>query len=186
MNNRRAYEIPFVGLKPGIHYFEYKIDDKFFADYDKQDFDNCQVVIKVSLEKNASIMLLKFDITGTVDVICDRCANTIVKDLWDEFNMVIKMVENPDEMNEQEEDPDIFYIGHGESHLHLGDWIYEFVNLSIPSQRDCGEDELGKSKCNPDVLKKLAQMKADAIKASSSDIWKDLEKLKGLEESGLN
>ena len=38
-------------------------------------------------------------------------------DLWDEFNMVVKQVENPDEMNESEEDPDIFYISRTESHL---------------------------------------------------------------------
>ncbi|MGF7231796.1 YceD family protein [Arachidicoccus sp.] len=181
MNNHRAYEIAFVGLKPGVHTFDYKVSDKFFADYGQQDFDNCDVSIKLTLEKNASLLLLKFDIAGTVNVLCDRCANTIVKDLWDEFNMVVKMVENPDEMNNQEEDPDIYYIKYNESHLHIADWIYEFVNLSIPAQRNCGEDEQGGSKCNPEVLKKLDQMKADA-QASTHNVWKDLDKLKDLEE----
>ncbi|HTN36773.1 MAG TPA: hypothetical protein VL053_06835, partial [Arachidicoccus sp.] len=68
MNNRRAYEIAFVGLKPGVHNFEYKVEDVFFEDYGPQDFENCHAAVKVSLEKNTSLILLKFDVSGTVDV----------------------------------------------------------------------------------------------------------------------
>ncbi len=124
MNRRREFDIAFVGLKPGVHTFDYQVNDSFFADYGPQEFDNSQVTVKLALERNASLLLLKFDISGKVDVVCDRCANTITKELWDEFNMVVKMVENPGEMNEQEEDPDIFYISYNESHLHIADWIY--------------------------------------------------------------
>jgi len=38
MANRRQYEIAFVGLKPGVHEFNYEIKDKFFVDYGDQDF----------------------------------------------------------------------------------------------------------------------------------------------------
>lgn len=186
MNYRRAYEIAFVGLKPGVHEFEYKVDDTFFEHYGPQDFENCHAELKVKLEKTSSLILLKFDISGTVDVQCDRCANTITKELWDEFDVVVKMVEEPQQMNEQEEDPDIFYIGYQESHLHLADWIYEFVNLSIPNQRFCGENAEDTSKCNPEVLKKLDQMKAGAINSGASNVWKDLDKLKGFEENESN
>ena len=110
MGNRRQFDIAFVGLKPGIHEFNYEVDEKFFADYQQADFDNCRANIKLKLEKNTSFMMLKFEIGGSVNVICDRCGNTLNMDLWDEFNMVIKQVENPDEMNASEEDPDIFYI----------------------------------------------------------------------------
>jgi uncharacterized metal-binding protein YceD (DUF177 family) len=144
------------------------------------DFSNCRANVKVTLEKNTSLMLLKFDVSGKVDVVCDNCANTISKELWDEFNMVIKMVGNPDEMNEQEDDPDIFYIGYNESHLYLADWIYEFVTLSVPLQRNCGNERGGKQ-CNLEVLKKLEQMETEA-NSNANNIWKDLDKLKGLNE----
>ena len=29
-------------------------------------------------------------------------------DLWDEFKTLVKLVDNAEEMNEQEEDPDVF------------------------------------------------------------------------------
>ena len=73
MGNRREFDIAFVGLKPGFHHFEYQVDDKFFADYKETDFENCYATVKVTLEKNTSFMMLKFEIGGNVTVICDRC-----------------------------------------------------------------------------------------------------------------
>src|SRR5436190_19367790 len=139
MSRRRTFEIAFVGLKPGIHEFSYEIDDKFFAENEVTDFTNCHANIKLQLDKKTSFMLLKFEIGGKADVICDRCNNILAVDLWDEFNMVIKMVDNPEQMNEQEDDPDIYYISRTESHLNLNEWIYEFVCLSVPMQKTCSE-----------------------------------------------
>jgi len=180
MNNRRAFEIAFVGLKPGIHTFEYEIEEKFFAEYGEQDFTNCSAKVKLELDKKSGFMLLKFDVDGTVDVSCDRCGNPLTLSLWDEFNIVVKMVDEPEKMNEQEEDPDVYYISKGESHLHVADWIYEFINLTIPMQKNCGEDEIGGPQCNKEVLAKLKKME-DEVSKDSNPLWKGLEKFKDLE-----
>jgi uncharacterized metal-binding protein YceD (DUF177 family) len=177
MGNRREFEIAFVGLKPGIHEYHYEVDNKFFANYSQADFTNCQASIHLKLEKNTSFMMLKFEIGGSVNVICDRCGNTLNMDLWDEFNMVIKQVENPDEMNESEEDPDIFYISRTESHLQLADWIYEFVSLSIPMQRMCDEQEMGGPQCNKEILAMLKKMGSGVIE-NNHPLQKGLEKFK--------
>ena len=124
-----------MGLKPGIHTFDYQVDNKFFAHYGEQDFSNCKANINLQLEKNNAFMQLTFDIDGSVDVICDRCGSQLPMQLWDEFKVTVKMVEDPDMMNAQEEDPDVFYISKGESHLYVGDWVYEFINLSLPMQK---------------------------------------------------
>ncbi len=180
MNNRRAYEIAFVGLKPGIHEYCYEINDKFFQNYGDQDFTNCQANAKLLLDKKNGFMLLKFDIDGTADALCDRCGNSMTVRLWDEFNIVVKMADEPEKMNDQEDDPDVYYISKGESHLQVADWIYEFINLSIPSQKICADDAEGKSTCNEDVLNKLEQMKSEADKGAGS-IWKGLEQFKNLQ-----
>ena len=136
MGNRREFDIAFVGLKPGIHEFNYEVDDRFFVSYKETDFNDCHASVKLTLEKNTSFMLLKFEIGGSVNVVCDRCGNTLPMDLWDEFKLVIKQVENPEEMNQNEEDPDVFYISRTESHIHLADWIYEFVSVEYPKSAD--------------------------------------------------
>jgi len=180
MNNRRAFEIAFVGLKPGIHEFHYEIDDKFFAEYGDQDFTNCHAKVKLLFDKKNGFMMLKFDVDGTADVSCDRCGNTFNVRLWDEFNVVVKMVDEPGKMNDQEEDPDVYYISKTESHLSVADWIYEFINLSIPLQKLCADDAQGKSTCNEEVLDKLEQMKNEAEKGTNP-LWKGLEQFKNLQ-----
>ena len=181
MGKRNVFEIPFVGLKPGLHEFNYEVDDKFFAEKSTGEFTNCNAKVKLLLDKKPGFMLLKFEIGGQADVVCDRCSNTLTKDLWDEFNMVVKMVENPEEMNDKEEDPDIFYISRTESHLHLNDWIYEFVSLSVPMQKTCSEEEFGGPKCNKEVLEKLKAMGNEIESGSGANantIWKGLEQFK--------
>lgn len=180
MSQRREYEIAFVGLKPGMHVFEYRVEDKLFVPYGEQDFTNCIANIKLSLDKKNGFMQLKFDVDGTVDVICDKCGNTLPMQLWDEFNIIVKIVDEPEVMNEQEEDPDVYYISRGESHLHMADWIYEFINLSIPLQKMCKEEEMGGAKCNIEVLEKLRKMEEQAQKDSNT-VWKGLDRFKNLD-----
>jgi len=84
-------------------------------------------------------------------------------------------------MNEQEEDPDVYYISRGESHIDVKDWIYEFVNLSIPMQKTCEYENMDGPYCNPAAKEVLKNMKPDESHGSNP-IWKGLEKFKGLEE----
>jgi len=153
---RGEYDIAFVGLRPGIHNFEYPITEVFFEVYQREkDFENCNAVVKLTLDKKVGFMMLKFEVGGSVAVSCDRCGNPLPIDLWDEFNVIVKLVDDPETMNNQEEDPDVYYISKGESHLHVVDWIYEFINLSVPMQRMCAEDATGVAQCNPEVLEML-------------------------------
>lgn len=177
MANRHEYEIAFVGLKPGRHEYVYEINDKFFAEQQPQDFTDTHVTVKLILDKKASFLMLKFEIGGTVTLLCDLCGNTLEKSLWDDFEVLVKMVDNPDEMNTSEEDPDVYYISRTESHINVAGWIYEFINLSIPLQRTCGENSDGSSKCNQealDMLRKLNERNTE----NENPIWKDLDKFR--------
>ncbi len=178
MGKRKPFEIAFVGLKPGIHEFLYEIEDSFFDESIPREFEHCIAKVRLQLDKKTNFFLLKFEIGGKADVVCDRCSNILTKDLWDEFNMVVKLVDNPDEMNEKEEDPDINYISKTESHLYLNDWIYEFVSLSVPLQKMCSEQEFGGEKCNIAVLEKLRTMEVKDNGQNANTIWKGLDQFK--------
>jgi uncharacterized metal-binding protein YceD (DUF177 family) len=182
MAHRRDFEIAFVGLKPGVHKYSYEIADKFFVDFQQQDFRNCKANINLSLDKKTGFMLLKFEIGGSLEVTCDRCNNNLPLELWDEFNITVKMVEEPELMNNQEDDPDVYYIGRGESHIDVANWIYEFINLSIPMMKTCGFEKMDGPHCNKaamDMLKKLeSKEKSDK---NENPIWKGLEKFKDLD-----
>ncbi len=176
MNSKRAYEIAFVGLKQGDHLFEYELEESFFIEKGALIENGIKANVKVTVDKHTGFMMLKFITDGTSVLNCDRCGNELQVSLWDEFNLVIKLVENPTEMNESEEDPDIFYIARSESHIEISDWLYEFVILSIPTQNICKEDDNGVSLCNKEVLEKLEKMNKEVVVENT--IWKGLEKFK--------
>lgn len=178
MANKRAFEIAFVGLKAGTHEFEYEVDNKFFLEKGASDLNETTAKLKLILEKSTGFMQLRFEVGGRTEVTCDRCGNPLRLDLWDEFKVLVKLVENPEEMNAQEEDPDVFYISRNESHINISDWIYEFVALSIPMQRMCGPEEMGGPQCNKEVLKKLKEMETRHVDHNANALWKGLEKFK--------
>ncbi|MRG45676.1 DUF177 domain-containing protein [Chitinophaga sp. SYP-B3965] len=176
MKHLREFDIAFVGLTPGVHTFQYQITDSFFENYGQQDFSNCNATVKLQFDKKSNFFLLKFEVGGTATVICDRCGQPFELQLWDDFNQVVKLVENPEEMN-GDEDPDVTYIQRTESHLNVADFVYEFINLSLPMQRIHPDDANGKSGCDPKVLDMLNKMKEQG-EDKTNPIWKGLEKFR--------
>ena len=187
MGQNRTFEIPFVGLTAGEHEFEYHIEDKFFKDFGPQEFSNCDTKIKLKLDKHQGFMQLHFDVDGKVDTQCDRCGNPLTVQLWDEFKLIIKLVDDPNTMNSQEEDPDIYYIDHNESHFSVAAWIYEFITLSFPLQHICKENEKGESTCNQKALAELQKLMSAPLETRNEHLWKGLVKFKdGLKEEDAN
>ena len=92
------------------------------------------------------------------------------------------MAEEPEIMNDQEEDPDVYYIGRGESHIDVANWIYEFINLSIPMQKVCSFELMNGPHCNPAALDVLKKLEPEEKKAEENPIWKGLEKFKDLDK----
>ena len=182
MGHRRDFEIAFVGLKPGIHEYNYEINDRFFEVFQQQDFRHCKANVKLTLDKNNGFMLLKFEIGGTLEVTCDRCNSNLPLDLWDEFNMTIKIVEEPELMNGQEDDPDVYYISRSESHLDVANWIYEFINLSIPMQKSCNYEKMDGPHCNPSAKDVLKKLEPEDKEKKDNPIWKGLEQFKNLDK----
>lgn len=177
MSGRREYDIAFVGLKPGIHEYNYEVDETFFAEYPARDYSNVHAKVRMKLEKNTSFMILRFEVGGTVDVSCDRCGNPLNQQLWDDFEVLIKLADDPDKMNQEEEDPDVYYISRGESHINVEGYIYEFITLSIPTHRMCSPEEFGGPKCNQEVLEMLKKMN-DPDGDAKNPIWKGLDKFR--------
>ena len=184
MGHRRDYEIAFVGLKPGVHEYSYEITDRFFEVFQQQDFHHCKANVKLLLDKKNGFMLLRFEIGGALEVTCDRCNNNLPLELWDEFNITVKMVEDPEQMNGQEEDPDVYYISRGESHIDVANWIYEFINLSLPMQKTCGYEKMNGPYCNPAAMDVLRKLEPEDSEPKENPIWKDLEKFRNLDKQG--
>jgi Predicted metal-binding, possibly nucleic acid-binding protein len=175
MKSKRDYEIAFVGLKPGLHVFNYQIHDNFFEHVEQKDFESANVDVKLTFDKKNGLFLLHFDINGSVKIACDRCGDFFELQLWDEFDLVVKQVDDELVESKNETDAEVAYIARSQSTLDVSGWIYEFIILSIPMQRLHPDDENGNSTCNPDTIKYLNQQN----QSSSNALWSQLkDKLK--------
>mgnify|MGYP003597484457 CR=1 FL=1 len=161
MKHHREFEIAFVGLKPGEHEYRFQIDDTFFDNLfqegkiEKPEFHNSFVEVRMVLDKKSGTMLLRFFISGKATIPCDRCGDDFEITLWDEFELLVKTVDDDLVEKSNQEDAEVAYIGRSESLLDVSMWLFEFVTLCIPIQHVHGEDEHGNSLCNAEVLKYL-------------------------------
>ena len=171
MKNSREFEIAFVGIKPGLHQFNYSIEDSFFEKFENPGFTQSNIDVKLSLDKKSNAFILLFEINGKVTLPCDRCGDDFELNLWDEFDLMVKIIEDADVSKKSTEDAEVAYIGRSESVLDVSAWIYEFIVLSVPMQHIHPEDENGNSGCNPKALDILNQQKTEDIPS----IWKDLK-----------
>lgn len=176
MRPHREFEIAFVGLKSGEHEFHYDVDDTFFADFSEPDFKDSQLHVRLRLDKQSNFFLLNFEITGEVTVHCDRCWDPFTLPVWDEFDLVVRLVEDPSVV-EEDDDPNVAYLSRHESLLDVAGWVYEFCRLSIPMQRIHPDNGPGESGCNKAALKRLQDMNKQAARRDNP-IWKDLDKFK--------
>jgi uncharacterized metal-binding protein YceD (DUF177 family) len=182
----REFVIPFIGLKLGETSFKFEIEDKFFTYFEgSEPISGCNVEVEMVLDKRQSMMVLTFYVQGTIDAICDRCLNEIKQELLDEFTVYVKFHQDADSMEEQE---DIIFIQPNETHLDVAHLVYEFVNLSIPLQKGCQEEEIGGPQCNKVVLEKLGYYSEGKTEDPNNDDnnndedidqrWSALKKLK--------
>lgn len=176
MKHNREYEIAWQGLKPGVHKFQYEVDDKFISERnDDPDFKDLDAQVSLSFDKQSNFFLLHFDIDGSVTAACDRCGDDFKLRLWDEFDLLIKLT--GEETDEMTEDADVVYIPRSETVIDISRWVYEFVLLSIPLQRVHPDKADGSPGCNPQALKLLDQL-SERDETIKKDIWKGLEALK--------
>jgi uncharacterized metal-binding protein YceD (DUF177 family) len=97
--------------------------------------------------------------------------------------MTIKMVEDPELMNGQEDDPDMYYISQGDSHIDVANWIYEFISLSLPMQKTCEFETMDGPYCNGAALELLKKMEPEENKIKETRSGKDWRSLKTWNES---
>lgn len=174
MKHNREFEIAFVGLKPGEHEFKYTITDSFFEPFVKPEFNNAHIDVKLLLDKKQSTFLLKFYINGKVTIMCDRCGDDYEMTIWDEFELLVKVIDDAEVAKHAEDDAEVAYIGRSESILDVAPWIYEFIVLSVPIQHIHPDGADGKSTCNPIVLDFLSKQQQSE---TSHTLWEDLNKL---------
>ncbi len=147
----KEYTIPFVGLKQGLHQFEYQIDNTFFEHFEFDEFNAAAVKTELEFNKKTTMFELQFKATGTVNVNCDLTNEPFDLPIENELFLVVKFGNEYNDENEE-----ILILPHGEYEINIQQYIYELIVLAIPSKRVHPGVEDGTLKS--DILEKLDEL----------------------------
>ncbi|HKL39677.1 MAG TPA: DUF177 domain-containing protein [Cryomorphaceae bacterium] len=164
----KEYVIPVYGLKPGIHNYEFELNQSFFESFDSELLDNPNIRVELLLEKTSNMVILNFTASGTGEVPCDRCGDTIEIPLECTDRVIVKYgEEKPIDVD------DIIVLLPNEHELDVSQRIHEMLVLNMPLKlaHESLED------CDQDVIKRLSGNERN----EDNDIdprWEALRKLK--------
>ena len=175
MQTRKEYVIQFVGLSAGEHLYDFKVSDKFFEDLDYSEIKQGNINVHLNLLKQSTMMVLHFEISGTVKMDCDRCTEEFDLPIEGNYKLIVKVGGH----ESGDENDDIITIAANEHELDLSQYLYEYITLSLPIKRVHPNDAKGKITCNKKVLKKLEDFLIEEEKKEDTDPrWNDLKNIK--------
>ncbi len=175
MKQLKEYTIPFVGLKQGLHRFEYQIDNTFFEHFEYDEFNSSVVNVDLEFTKKSTLLELHFKTTGTINVNCDLTNEPFDLPIENELFLVVKFGDEYSEENEE-----LLIIPHGEYEVNVQQYIYESIVLAVPSKRVHPGVEDGS--LQSDMLKKLEELspKEKTVENNNEEIDPRWDKLKNL------
>ena len=173
MKSLKNYSIPYTGLALGKHTFEYDIKDAFFDEFEYSLVKKADMKCRVDLEKQETMMILDFHITGTIDATCDRCLAQYPQVVDIKEQQIAKFSDE-----EVAEDDEIISLGKSEHEIMLAGLIYEYINVAVPFILVC-DNEGNTQYCDKDMLAELSKLKENNEQTESIDPrWDALKKFK--------
>ena len=173
MGNLQKYRIVFQGLSEGVHEFDFDVDDAFFEKLDYSEIKKGDLKVNVVLLKKSTFLELDFDITGFVELVCDRCLDEFKQKIKYKGKLFVKFSEADEDLAE-----DVIILMPGEHELDISHYIYESISLSIPLKRVHPRDKKGNPTCDPEMLNRLKNYIIDEPAEKNVDSrWDDLKNL---------
>ena len=172
MKSLKNYSIPYTGLALGKHTFEYDIKDAFFDEFEYSLVKKADLKCRVELEKQETMLILNFHISGTIDATCDRCLAQYPQVVDIKEQQIAKFSDD-----EVAEDDEIIALKKHEHEIMLAGLIYEYINVAVPFILVC-DNEGNTQYCDKDMLAELSKLKGNNEQTESNDPrWDALKNL---------
>ena len=101
MKRSEKHILKFAGLKDGNHVFSYEINNRFFHHFNFNDFNKSSFKIDINLEKKATVLDLKINSKGLVNVDCSVSNEPFDYELNSKLDLIVKFGEFYDDSNEE-------------------------------------------------------------------------------------
>ena len=148
-NKGQEYIIDYKTLESGTYEFDYHIDKDFFAMFDEPMAQDGDANVHATMKVSSAGLSIRLDISGTLQVECDRCLETFDMPIDTSYDLVVKY---GDKTTPHDEADDVITIGADDDFLDLSQHIYEYVVLSLPARRVHPDLPDGQPGCDPEML----------------------------------
>jgi uncharacterized metal-binding protein YceD (DUF177 family) len=155
MKDLVPYDIRLKGLKDGVHFFDFTIENDFLSYFENSPDEKVTADVKLRLEKKPGLMVMEFFLTGNVFAPCDRCLVDINIPLSGAYKLLVKSIEQSEDF----ENEDVIVL-HPETPVwNCANVIYENILLAIPvvKRYDC------ETEVNPPCDKNMIRMISNGI-----------------------
>jgi uncharacterized metal-binding protein YceD (DUF177 family) len=167
----RDFAIPFTGLKDGKHEFDFKIDDTFFVHFAETEIHKGLLRATVQMEKGINFLELQINISGIVEVICDRCLESFNLPVDCSNNLYVRFGERSYEQSEE-----VVILATGESEINMAQYFYEYIHLALPYSKV--HSLIPGGTCNKGMLNRLNAAMPNRNNTGGTDPrWEQLKKL---------
>ncbi|MCR9170886.1 MAG: DUF177 domain-containing protein [bacterium] len=165
----RAFVIPFVGLKIGMHTFEFDITNAFFEQVEYSLIEKGNVHVTLNLEKKETMMVGDFTINGKVETSCDLCNDPVEVDIEGEYQLIFKFDDKPTD------DESLIIVYPEEFEIDIRENLLELISVSLPSRTIHPDGE-----CNEEMLELLNEYRINADDEDFDD--EDFEEAEDMDE----
>ena len=163
--------IKFSGLKEGIHLFNYELGNKFFKNFDYYDFLDAKLFAKLELEKQSTLLNLKFSFNGEIEVQCDVSMETFNLELETDHAVVVKFKDDIISTDDK-----VIFMPAGSHSIDVSHLIYESIILAVPQKKVHPGIENGSLKS--EIVEKLEALKPKKnFKEKTDPRWDKLKDL---------
>lgn len=139
---KSAFEVFLKDITTDPKQYSFVLTDGFFAKKENSEIQGGNVEVLVVAQKKAEAFEFYFEIDGFVQVVCDRCLETMDLPVSASDSIIVKQGEQTDE--------DVVFISPIDETFDLEWVLYETVVLQIPIQHFHKEGE-----CDEEMMKKL-------------------------------
>ena len=163
--------IKFSGLKEGIHLFNYELGNKFFRNFDYYDFLDAKLFAKLELEKQSTLLNLKFSFSGKIEVQCDVSMESFNLELETDHAVVVKFKDDIISTDDK-----VIFMPAGSHSIDVSHLIYESIILAVPQKKVHPGIENGSLKS--EIVEKLEALKPKKnFKEKTDPRWDKLKDL---------
>jgi uncharacterized metal-binding protein YceD (DUF177 family) len=141
----KLYDIDLKNLTPGVHEYEYLLENKFFTDIDGDLVKKGEVKVHLTVNRLSMMFEMNFQIEGTVFVPCDRCLDDVDIPISTHSRLIVKFGKEY-----SEESDEIVIVPEEEGDINVAWFLYEFVSLAVPMKHVHAP-----GKCNKQMSSKL-------------------------------